>query len=439
MKQDILNREEFVNGILDFINLLSDNKKGLCFAVDGRWGTGKTFVLNMLEKRLREYQSEKTADENYYVFHYNCWQYDYYEEPSVAIVSAIMNSIDEELSLEKREAVKAAYEVAKEEVKKIAGEFLKNHIGINIIDLVDRVHGVNVDQTEKKNEFDDMFSFKKTLDQARQSFKKIAEKKTIVFVVDELDRCVPEYAIKVLERLHHFFDGIDNIIVLIAVDSEQLKHSVKEIYGIHTDVKDYLKKFISLTFKLDAGEIQEGVFNKYKSYFDMFELPSNDERENIEEIYKNIWYQKDIRTQEERMEKLISIHSLIGVRNLPLYVALYELIAIRFVESSNDIKVLKWIADINVAVFSGLKDRINEDIINYLKSLQKDACTGTTKISVEGRNRGDKMVFKNDLIGNTFLLLSIKHKSHYNYYYENRFDDIMEYIELFDKMLVTME
>lgn len=32
-------------------------------------------------KQLEVIQKEETADDWYFVFHYNCWQYDYYEEP----------------------------------------------------------------------------------------------------------------------------------------------------------------------------------------------------------------------------------------------------------------------------------------------------------------------------------------------------------------------
>lgn len=71
MKQDILGRTKFVNSIVDFINVLSEGKRGCCFAIDGKWGTGKTYVLDMLEEELNQIQSEDTADNRYFVFHYN--------------------------------------------------------------------------------------------------------------------------------------------------------------------------------------------------------------------------------------------------------------------------------------------------------------------------------------------------------------------------------
>lgn len=53
-------------------------------------GYGKTYILEQLEKELEVLQNEETQNDRFYVFHYNCWQYDYYEEPAVAIVSAML-------------------------------------------------------------------------------------------------------------------------------------------------------------------------------------------------------------------------------------------------------------------------------------------------------------------------------------------------------------
>ena len=62
------------------------------------------------------------------------------------------------------------------------------------------------------------------------TLQEIAEERTNVLVVDELDRCIPQYAIKVLERLHHIFYGLTNVVVVIAMDRNQLEHSVEEMF-----------------------------------------------------------------------------------------------------------------------------------------------------------------------------------------------------------------
>lgn len=65
----------------------------------------------------------------------------------------------------------------------------------------------------EKYRFNNYFNYSKTIEKIRENIKEIAKERTIVLVVDELDRCIPHYAIKVLERLHHIFYGLDNIIL----------------------------------------------------------------------------------------------------------------------------------------------------------------------------------------------------------------------------------
>ena len=140
MKKDILNRKEFVDMIMNFSKALSDSKKGYCFAIDGKWGSGKTFVLEMLEEQLRVYQSEETKDNQFFVFHYNCWQYNYYDEPTIAIVSAMKNAIEDEnsfLGANVDSKVKASYELVKAEIKRMAGNLAEKHLGVNVVDVWD--------------------------------------------------------------------------------------------------------------------------------------------------------------------------------------------------------------------------------------------------------------------------------------------------------------
>ena len=46
---DLLNRQEFVDRIIKIIDLQSAQKKISFFAINGKWGVEKSFVLNMLE------------------------------------------------------------------------------------------------------------------------------------------------------------------------------------------------------------------------------------------------------------------------------------------------------------------------------------------------------------------------------------------------------
>lgn len=210
---DLLNREKFVGNVIKVVNQLSDIKKGCCFAIEGGWGIGKTFVIEGIEEKLKVIQSEETNNDRYFVFHYNCWQHDYYEEPAVAVISAMLTSIKEDEVLLNKEAdnlVKAGYGFAKEKFKEIAGLYVENRIGINLISWAGDIDSKKQEAESDEWEFDRMFNFNQTIEKVRKKLQEIAEERTIVLFVDELDRCIPQYAIKVLERLHHIFYGLDN-------------------------------------------------------------------------------------------------------------------------------------------------------------------------------------------------------------------------------------
>lgn len=112
-KEDVLNRQPFIDKILSILETLSKEKKGLSFAIDGEWGAGKTFVLEQLENQLDLIQSEESADNRYFLFHYNCWQYDYYDEPAVAIISAMLEKAYSMNNSDLEKMVKASWSMVK--------------------------------------------------------------------------------------------------------------------------------------------------------------------------------------------------------------------------------------------------------------------------------------------------------------------------------------
>ena len=39
-KEDVLNREEFINKVINLIRTITENNKSCSFAIDGQWGSG---------------------------------------------------------------------------------------------------------------------------------------------------------------------------------------------------------------------------------------------------------------------------------------------------------------------------------------------------------------------------------------------------------------
>ncbi len=58
---DVLGRDSIIHGLKDVIFMLSENREGKVFALDGKWGYGKSYILDILEKDLLVEQSEQTG------------------------------------------------------------------------------------------------------------------------------------------------------------------------------------------------------------------------------------------------------------------------------------------------------------------------------------------------------------------------------------------
>lgn len=236
-KIDVLERQEFVDNLIKIVRQLADSKQGCTFAIDGKWGSGKSYVLDMFEKQISLFQDPNAAGDRYIVFRYDCWQYDYYDEPAIAIIAAIRNICESynRLLPKASPTLKATFKAAKDLGKELMCNVIETKTGWSPESIIERYEtqksGIEED-SEKNHKYDTFFEFKTILTKTRNQLSKMAKDKPIIVVVDELDRCVPEYAVKVLERLHHLFESQQNIIVILAYDGTKLNHVIQNIYGI---------------------------------------------------------------------------------------------------------------------------------------------------------------------------------------------------------------
>jgi hypothetical protein len=94
-------------------------------------------------------------------------------------------------------------------------------------------------------------------------------------MIDELDRCKPTYAVSSLERLKHLF-SVPGVVFVLALDSEQLGHSIRAVYGSGMDAEGYLRRFIDYEFELPLSH--PGDFAHYlMNHFGLFDVIRNDQ------------------------------------------------------------------------------------------------------------------------------------------------------------------
>lgn len=347
---DILNRDKFVEDVFKVIEALSANRQSRTFAINGEWGSGKSFVLDMLEEKLSMWQNEETADDKYIVFHYNCWKYDYYDEPLFAIVTAMYDWIKTrkgKFETHARNLLIYTLIAFGLTTKEFAINTIEDFTNINF-EKVGKEAKEIIESINNKGKLDDELStVQESIDFTKGLISEIAKEQTVIVVVDELDRCLPEYAIKVLERLHHLFDDVENLIVILAVDKDHLNNTVSQIFGFDKenskkDIDSYLAKFIDFEIPLDKGIVNSNYKEKYREYFDMFEV--KDKTLDVDQYISLLFKNDDSRKRDKIFEKAALIHNMvfdetvdIAVMCVELLWVLYEKIAPGNGTSSSDV------------------------------------------------------------------------------------------------------
>lgn len=80
--------------------------------------------------------------------------------------------------------------------------------------------------------------------------------------VDELDRCKPSFAIKLLERIKHYFE-CECVTFVFSVIIEELQHTVKQYYGSDFNADLYLSRFFDLQIYLPPA-VMKALFAEMK-------------------------------------------------------------------------------------------------------------------------------------------------------------------------------
>lgn len=255
MQQDHLSRQPFIDLLKNIISNQSATKTGYSIAIDGEWGSGKTWVLKELENQLSN---------KYLIFHYNAWENDFYEEPLVAILSVLISSLQDFKKINEKDGNSKIISSSITTLLKLVGSVVEKKWGINPSEVLESTKALTTaigDKKLTKDDFNTLLPLENTLRVIKEVLNDISKKYKIILIVDELDRCLPEYAIKVLERLHHVCNEL-SVFQIIAINKKDLSFGIAKVFGMNNPDIDiekfadkYLQKFIQLTIPLNNGQI----------------------------------------------------------------------------------------------------------------------------------------------------------------------------------------
>ena len=225
---DKLERKKFADVLT---NKVKNGLSPYTISINGSWGTGKTFLLQRWRQQLE--------NEGYKAIYYNAWEDDFCVNPLVSIIGQIATKI-------KDNSLKGLIDDVKEIAKPLLVKKILGHAGLNQAEL----------QSEIDNTIDEYSKQITQIKKLKKSLEKLTTKikgKTghpLIFIIDELDRCRPTFAIEILERIKHLFN-IPGIIFVLGMNRTELEKSIKHVYG-NINSEDYLRRFCDIDLTLSA-------------------------------------------------------------------------------------------------------------------------------------------------------------------------------------------
>jgi len=249
-QDDLFERKDYAEQLTGYLDRL---KKGAVLAIDAPWGEGKSwFGRNWaVDLELKDYR----------VIYLDAFQQDYVEDPFLLIASEITEILKDEdtnsQKLKKNAAsvMKAIMPVGMKVLLNLAGRVTLGSANLSqeLTEAIQEAGENATDATQKwlEEKIEEYSEDKASLKGFKEALETFCgeQSKPVIFFVDELDRCRPTFAVRLIERIKHFFD-VPNLIFVLLLNREQLENAVKGVYGQETDAATYLSKFVHLFFTL---------------------------------------------------------------------------------------------------------------------------------------------------------------------------------------------
>lgn len=288
-QNDLLGRKPSAEVLTDFV---SSQEEPFVLAINSTWGSGKTTFLRMWEQHLKLNGIK--------CLRYNAWENDFSESPLISLIGELSESL---------KAMRAANEVDQDaerylqKTKDLGAALFKaalpTAVKIATAGIVDSEDLAKLTENIAKKQIESYGEEKKSMDGFKKELKNLVKSlsknesvhppKPVVFIIDELDRCRPTYAIELLENIKHLF-CVDGLVFVIAIDRDQFNESVKTLYGIGTNTDGYLRRFIDLEYRLPEPNIQkfaEAQFARFE-LTDAIELKTGSAKEDINKLIQSL-------------------------------------------------------------------------------------------------------------------------------------------------------
>ncbi len=252
-EEDRFGMVPFQNGLIKFIE---KTNTPITIALQGEWGSGKTSLMNSLQRNLSDSDNSK-----YHSIWLNTWEYALMKDAQstlIDIISKLIQEVSDKAGLNKSQKDKLLNGVKK--------------IGLSALRIGGAFHSIGnavADEIENKINNDNSA----TIGEIRDELEKIIidfiakdEKEGFIFFIDDLDRIDPPIAVQLLELLKNIFT-LKNCVFVLAIDYDVVIKGLEPKFGKlseqnEREFRSFFDKIIQVPFSMPVSSYDIDGFLK---------------------------------------------------------------------------------------------------------------------------------------------------------------------------------
>ena len=236
---DLIGREEIAERLTRIVET-----PGECLRISlhGEWGSGKTWLLRRWAQDLR--------NRGFRAIYYNAWEDDFCPDPLLGMLGQMYQELEPDHT----------FQITMQEVAGV----LQKLLAATAREAVRMTTGVDTGNFEEILSKDNILSEYRQETATREELKDRLESaagkviqetgKPLTFIIDELDRCRPLYAVELLERVKHIME-IPGIVFMLGINRDQLCRSIRHVNG-EINASEYLERFFDFEFNLPDADLR---------------------------------------------------------------------------------------------------------------------------------------------------------------------------------------
>ncbi|WP_409525671.1 KAP family P-loop NTPase fold protein [Nitrincola sp. MINF-07-Sa-05] len=253
---------EFESAIKKLSSILPHLSTPFTVGIYGDWGSGKTSFMRLLSASLENNDCKNT-------FWFNAWEY----ENDTSLMLPLLSKLSKDFKTQ---------DETFDKIKKIAAsvvltgaDIITKVVTLNTTSINDIGANIKLYEEQVGESYERWVS---DIDSLKSSFKDLIHditkgESTFYIFIDDLDRCLPENIIKLIENIKHFLSVAGcNCVFILGIDKTALTSAIKARYGTEVITgDDYLEKIINIAFNVPTKNntmSKNYIRNKLKDQID---------------------------------------------------------------------------------------------------------------------------------------------------------------------------